>query len=252
MATLNVRIDDRIRDELEVQARDRGITVSEHVRRLVEESVLPVQRRLDPEHGDQDAPPSLDFMDRKVLSMLHRILARVLPEDANDVDGDREYQLERAETLERGFTREYWMEAAGFSTELSQRDCDRVADILDMFRIARYSIAELDRAGRAVPDELRRQLTFHGFDYNEPLELQMAQYVRYLISQDKWTEVQQDLEEHDGGNSHSPMLPTYLRMLSAYRRIMDSRDRGYGLDGWKLSADELDRIALEWVHPSHR
>ena len=86
-------------------------------------------------------------IDRQVLSLLHRILARVLPEDANDVDGDLEYQLKRAKILEEGFAGEYWLEVAGFSTELSKRDCGRVSDILQMFRIITFSIDHLQNDG---------------------------------------------------------------------------------------------------------
>lgn len=46
---------------------------------------------------------------------------RVLPEDANDVDGDREYQLERAQVIEKGFTAEHETEFCGIKPELSPK-----------------------------------------------------------------------------------------------------------------------------------
>ena len=48
------------------------------------------------------------------------------------------------------------------------------------------------------------------------------------------------------------MLDTYLRMLAEYRRIMDSRKRGFGRLDYLLSLEELERIADARVHPSHR
>ena len=153
MAVLNIRVDDRVRDQLKEMADDEGVTLSEFVRDLLMEAVVPVYER-EVEHGDEPAPESMRIIDRQVLSLLHRILARVLPEDANDVDGDLEYQLMRAKILEEGYAGEYWYEAAGFSTELSKRDCGRVSDILQMFRIITFSIDHLAKEGTPVDEKL--------------------------------------------------------------------------------------------------
>jgi hypothetical protein len=51
---------------------------------------------------EEAAPGPMPLMDRQVLALLHRILARVLPEGSCDIDGDDEYQLERARVLEAG------------------------------------------------------------------------------------------------------------------------------------------------------
>ena len=107
MAVLNVRVEDHVRDQLKEMADAEGVTLSEYVRSLLLEAVVPVYEA-EVKHGDEPAPGSMRTIDRQVLSLLHRILARVLPEDANDVDGDLEYQLERAKILEEGFAGEYW------------------------------------------------------------------------------------------------------------------------------------------------
>ena len=112
MAVLNIRVEDRIRDQLKEMADDEGVTLSEYVRNLVMEAVVPVFER-EVKHGDEPPQESLRIIDRQILSLLHRILGRVLPEDANDVDGDLEYQLMRAQILEAGYTGEYWFETAG-------------------------------------------------------------------------------------------------------------------------------------------
>ena len=163
MAVLNVRVDDHVRDQLKEAADEEGVTLSEYVRDLLLAAVVPV-REAKVRHGDEPAPDSLRIVDRQVLSLLHRILGRVLPEDANDVDGDLEYQLMRAQILEQGYAGEYWLEVAGFRTELSQRDCERVSDILQMFRILTFSIAQLAEAGETVDDTLTHRLEFQGFD----------------------------------------------------------------------------------------
>ena len=251
MAVLNIRVDDRVRDQLKEMSDREGVTLSEYVRDRLMEAVVPVYER-EAKHGEEPAPESMRIVDRQVLSLLHRILARVLPEDANDVDGDLEYQLMRASILESGYTGEYWYETAGFQTELSKRDCGRVSDILQMFRIITYSIDHLAKEETPVDEKLVYELEFEGFDHNGPLEGHMASYVDFLMRDDRWTELKPQLERNDNGNSHSPRLDVYLRMLSEYRRIMDSRERGFSRLDYLLSLDELKQIADAQVHPSNR
>ncbi|MFJ4228429.1 YfbU family protein [Paenarthrobacter nicotinovorans] len=244
-------MDDHVRDQLKEMADNEGVTLSEFVRDLLMEAVVPVYER-ESKHGDEPAQESMRIVDRQVLSLLHRILGRVLPEDANDSDGNLEYQLMRAGILEAGFTGEYWYEVAGFNTELSKRDCGRVSDILQMFRVITFSTDQLSKEGTPVDKELTYELEFHGFDHNDALEGHMASYVDFLMRGDRWTELKPQLERNDNGNSHSRMLDTYLRMLAEYRRIMDSRDRGHGHRAYLLSQDELERIAAARIHPSNR
>lgn len=252
MAVLNIRVDDRVRDQLKELADYQGVSLSEYVRDLLMEAVIPVYEQ-EVGHGDEPAAESMRILDRQVLSLLHRILARVLPEDANDVDGDLDYQLMRARILEEGYTGEYWYETAGFSRELSKRDCGRVSEILQMFRIITFSIDRLAKDGVELDDQMSRELEFYGFDHNDPLEGHMAGYVDFLMrGGERWTELQPQMKRNDDGNSHSPMLDTYVRMLSEFRRIMDVRKRGHGLGDYLLSKDELEQISHARIHPSNR
>ena len=251
MAVLNIRVEDRIRDQLKEMADADGVTVSEYVRDLVMAAVVPVYQQ-EVKHGDEPAPESMRIADRQMLSLLHRILARVLPENANDDDGDADYQLKRARMIESGFAGEYWQEVAGFSTELSKRDCGRVLDSLDMFRVITFSIKRLEEQGTTVSEDAACGLEFQGFDFNDGLESHMASYVEFLVNGGRWTELRQQLDRNDGGNSHCRMLDTYMRMLAEHRRIMDSRGRGFRRDDYLLSMDELEQIAAARVHPSNR
>lgn len=251
MAVLNIRVDDRVRDQLKATADDQGVSLSEYVRDLLMETLVPVYEP-EVEHGDELAPDSMRTVDRQVLSLLHRILGRVLPEDSSDVDGDVAYQLMRAKILEEGYTGEYWYETAGFRRELSKRDCGRVSDILQMFRIITYSIDHLEKDGTPVDERLADALEFRGFDHNGAIEGQMASYVTFLMQDDRWTELKPQLKRNDNGNSHHPVLDTYLRMLSEYRRIMDGRERRFDRMDYLLSLDELKRITEARAHPSNR
>ena len=245
MATLTLRIDDDLRDALQAKARDQSTTVSDLIRDLIVESLVPVRE------STEGAPQSMTLHDRQVFAMLHRILARVLPDDANDVDGDREYQLERARVLELGYTNEYADEFSGLHPELSRRDGGRVMDILDMFRMIDGSVREIRAAGGEVTSDLIADLRFEGFDFNDEVEGQMAGYVRHLLAQGKWKERRPDIERTDDGNSHAPMLDVYLRMLAEYRRIVDARPPA---SRWSthLTLNDLQRIAHAQAHSSNR
>lgn len=251
MAVLNIRVEDRIRDQLKEMADGAGVTLSEYVRDLLLEAVVPVYEQ-EVKHGDEPPQESLRIIDRQILSLLHRILGRVLPEGAGDVDGDLEYQLMRAQILEAGYVGEYWFETAGFQTELSKRDCGRVKDILDMFRVITFSIEGLEREGIAVEEKLTHRLEFIGFDHNDALEMHMANYVEFLMSDGRWSELKPHLERNDRGNSHHRVLDVYMRMLAEYRRIMDSRRRGFSRTDFLLSLEEMGQIAEARVHPSNR
>ncbi|MGV7687252.1 YfbU family protein [Mycobacterium kansasii] len=252
VAVINIRVEDRIRDQLKNLADAEGLTLSEYVRDRLLEVIVPPDYRPSDDYDGEPAPETMRIADRQVLSLLHRILARVLPEDANGEDGDEAYQLQRAEVIEKGFTGEYWREVAGFRTELSKLDCDRVLDILDMFRVITYSIARLAKKGTPVSEDLEYELEFQGFDYQDKLESHMATYVEFLMTDDRWTELRPQLERNGGGNSHHRTLGAYMRMLAEYRRIKDARGRGSRRDDYLLSTEELKQIAAARVHPSHR
>lgn len=261
MAVLNIRVEDRVRDQLKELADGEGVSLSEYVRNLVMEAVVPV-REQEVSPGGEPSQETLRIVDRQILSMLHRILGRVLPQDEGELDGDDfdgdgvegnlKDQLMRAEILEAGYTGEYWYATAGFQAELSHRDCDRVKDILDMFRVITYSIERLEKEGAEVDEELKGSLEFVGFDHNDPLEGQMARYVEFLMRDGRWTELRAQLERHDNGNSHRRVLEMYLRMLAEYRRTMDGRGRGFSRMDYFLSVDELQQIDEASIHPSNR
>lgn len=250
MATITVRIDDSVRDALQAKADDERQTLSDFVRNRLQDAVFGFREEESGKEGLE--PDSLSPLDRHTLSLLHRILGRVLPEDANDVDGDRDYQLERAKVLERGFTKEYWIEFAGIRPELDARQCAFVMDVLDMFRIALYSLNSLREAGTEIEDSLADALTFQGFDHNDTLENQMSDYVRFLVKDEKWVEQEDFVLGRERGNSHHQMADTYSRMLTAYREVKQSRPRSTGSKSYLLHEEDLKKISAARVHPSNR
>lgn len=252
MATITVRIDDATRDALQAQAEEARQTLSDFVRERLQDAVFNFREDEGVATSVGQQPEKLSALDRHQLALLHRILARVLPEDANDEDGDKNYQLERAEVLERGFTREYSTEFIGIQSELSSRHCDFVMDVLDMFRIALYSIEDLRKQGIVVDESLESALTFDGFDHNDHLEGQMSDYARFLVEDEKWGEQKDFILGRERGNSHHQTIPIYSRMLTAYREVKQNRGHKTGLKSYLLSEEELRTVAAARVHPSNR
>jgi uncharacterized protein YfbU (UPF0304 family) len=246
--TITLRLDDQTRDALQQKAEEEGLTVSDFVRVLIREAV--VDRSAAGAAPDGYAPDTLSPKDRHLFSLLHRILARVLPEDNAGMDGSSEDQLERAQVLEEGLTLEYAQEFTGIDEELTKRDSIRVMDILDMFRTAKYSLERIASEGTPVAPEIAERLQYMGFDHNDPLEAKMAGYVLFLVDHDRWEEQRDFVHGRTGGNSHMPVLDMYLRMLAEYRRITAGR-RLPGSRGL-LNAEELRAVADAAVHPANR
>jgi uncharacterized protein YfbU (UPF0304 family) len=250
VATITIRLDDAIRDAVQRRAEEGSLTVSDFVRDLIREAVMDLREADDP---DGYIPDTLSPKERHTFALLHRILARVLPEDENtDVDGDKAYQFQRAKVLEEGFTEEYWVEFSEISNELSRRDSQRVNDIFELFRITMDSIAHLRKEGIEVPEGLEDTLQFYGFDFNDNLESKMAAYVKHLVNDGRWVEQSEFVNGPTGGNSHARLLDVYLRMLAEYRRIRSRRRPTLGIRDYLLSLEELEAIAAERVHPGNR
>lgn len=249
MATITVRISDATRDKLQEKADEERVTLSDFVRDRLENSVFTF-REETPVSGMN--PQTMTPNERHMFALLHRILGRVLPEDANDVDGNEQYQLERAAVLEQGFTKEYWVEFAGLHPELPPRQCEFVMDVLDMFRIALYSINNLREQGEGVDEALQKSLQFRGFDHNDNLEGQLSDYVTYLINKDKWPEQKDFVLGDERGNSHLPMSSEYSRMLTTYRAVKQQRPHSFERTSYLLSESELRRIAGAHTRPADR
>ena len=252
MPMIAIRLTEHEHAAVKRAAEEEGVTLSDFVRTAVY-AALPASQRPDAMRGGEvPSPDSIPLKERQQLVLLHRILAHVLPEDANGYEGDREYQMQRAEVMEKGFTGEYHMEVAGFSQELSKADSVLLMDILDMFRFITASREQLAEEGISLDPQVEYDLTFSGFDFHDPLEAQMAEYTEYLMDNDRWTELREQFESEDHGNSHTPMLAVYRRMLGEYRTIMSTRQPGSLGRRLKLSAKELTQIHYATIHPSHR
>jgi hypothetical protein len=247
MPTITLRLDDVTKEQLEALARSSGQSLSDLIRSALDGLLM---RNTDEERLDI-TPRSLTAVERQQLALLHRILARVVGDD-NDVDGDKEYQLERARVLEEGFVGEYSMEFCGISPELSARDSKFVMDVLDLFRIVTFSVKKLEADGVGPDEDLARALRFDGFDANDARESHMLSYARYLVNDERWAELLDTfVPKNDRGNSHGRRAERYRRMLDEHAKIQAERNRSrVRHDAYLLGIDELRRLSDAAIHPS--
>ncbi len=237
MATVTIRLDDDTREELEEIARTRGVTLSDILRDQIDALLgrhVPMR---------DDVPHALSLQQRQVLEQQHEILALL-----HDDEYESQYHHTMAEVLREGYAGEYDRVFGAMQPEMSRSECKLLWDILDMFRVLSASIDRLPADDRAaLGDDNEHRLRFGGFDLNDSREGRLLGYVRHLVDTDRWTEIKARLAEiGDNGNSHSPRLPSYERMLAVYMPIHEDSargKRGHSVDAWLLTVDELKQVA---------
>jgi uncharacterized protein YfbU (UPF0304 family) len=216
MATITLRLDDQVRDDLEQLARNQGVTLSELLRVTL---MRLVGRDADtPPH----VPPSLEITQRHTFRLLHKLMAEVGPED------ERDYHRRQAEVIEEGFTADYYSVFGGIVfPEMTKTDAELVYDLLDAFTVLESSLDKLDDDARAALGEgAEYALRFRGFDHNDSQELRLAGFAKHLIDDGRWSSMAHHFdEEHEGGNSHMPTLSFYRRVLAAYKAVLQERKR---------------------------
>lgn len=232
---ITIRLDDERRLRLETAARRQGLTLSESIRAAID-AYLGIEVEDDwPSPGD--APRSLNLVERQTLSLLEDILARTSGDPY-----ERKAHEKQRDLLAEGHTGLYEEVFQGIYPEMPYEDCRLVWDILDMFRVLLGSWQKLG-TGEPLPDDLK----FRGFDGNHPRESRMLLFADRLLKDDKYEEQHERFyKELDGGNSHSPTLALYDRMLRVFKPIWQRRMRGVG---FHLSRDEIDQVRAAVPYP---
>lgn len=250
MAQLNVRLDDQTRDSFDALARARGLSASDLIRSLIDSAL----GRTDVDRPTADAAPqSLSATERHSLALQHEILARLTSEPDEDNGGwESEYHRNMVEVLSSGYTSEYSDLFQMIQPELTRRECSLVHDVLEMFLTLEASMGRLTEEERAsLGEHAEHGLTFHGFDFNKSHEARLASYARYLIKTERWEPMAEHFDaQHESGNSHSPMLASYERMLSVWRPIRNRKIAKHGTPSdYDFAADELREVLAAWPYP---
>jgi uncharacterized protein len=168
-------------------------------------------------------PDTLTPFERQTLINQFRILAKLEPESATDYE-------DRIRILAAGYSIRYG-EVFEVLEEMNLADCRYVYDVLDMYRILKYSFEKLkDKEGLTEED-----VKFRGFDGNN--ESKRYAFISYLRDEKLWAET---LQEGGRLNSHSQItMSLYPRMLSVYTPIWESKDH---ISNDYLTAAEIKKI----------
>lgn len=239
MKSITIRLPDDLKDLISEEAENNGQTQSDYLRQLIETHAGQIK-----EDGFRKKPIqeiSLNAVERKTLILGYQLLLATqgdLPDELYDAKNINN----AIEALEYGYAGEYPQIFAGVDGGLTYDDCRLVWDILDMFRVIKYSVRDLGENGwehTGVP-EAEHYGSFRGFDFQIDLESKLASYVAFLVRTGRWEEQKPVLDT--GGNSHSEMLPTYRSMLAkfkpAWRKTTSRGGRHH------LSAEEIRDVLL--------
>lgn len=250
VAQLNVRLEDHVRDSFDALARARGLSGSDLLRSLIDGAL----GRDDPQRPRADpAPQSLSAVERQTLAQQHQILAH-LTIDPDEDDGGWETRSHRnmMKVLNYGWTAEYARVFEEMQPEMSRRECSLVMDVLEMFTNLKDSLSKVPEERRGTLGEYAEHaLTFGGFDFNDAFESRLASYASYLIETGRWASISSRFDaEHEHGNSHSPRIASYERMLSVWRPIWQKKIANYGgPTNYHLSENELRQVRDAWPYP---
>jgi uncharacterized protein YfbU (UPF0304 family) len=237
LATLTLRVDDETRDELELLAQGRGTNVSMLLRGAIDGLL-----GRTPVAAPTSAPKSLSMLDRQLLVLQHEILKR-LGTNADDAD-EVEHHEKRIEVLQQGFTTEYHREFIAINDELTPADGALTMEILDMFSTIE---AALDRLGDPALAELGEgaeyTLRFAGFDHNDAQESRLAGLAEHLVKSGRWSGLAYHFDdEHEGGNSHMPVVSRYRRMLLGYQAVVAERKAREGAGAFSVQRFEISDL----------
>ncbi|MDX6256751.1 MAG: uncharacterized protein QOJ11_3085 [Frankiales bacterium] len=246
MAQLNIRIDDETRDLFDALARARGQNTSDLLRDLIAQAVGRGESGRD---GGDTTPSSLSAIERRRFALLHEIMANLVSDD----EYDAAYHRQMIEVMTSGYTAEYYRTFQMIDSEMTERECSLVRDILDMFRIVEASVADLtDEQRDSLGEHWEYALKFRGFDFNDSRESRLASYAHFQIKDDRWADLADRFDnKHEHGNSHSPMLATYQRMLNVWKPVWERKIKSYGgPKDYKFSVEELRELMKAWPYPS--
>jgi hypothetical protein len=250
MATVTLRVPDAVRDELDHAARARGISISDLLRDAIDDllgwrdGAAPGRDR----EANVVVPKTLDVVHRRLFALLHDILR-----ESSDDEDDQSYHKRLSEIMMEGYAGEYFAEFGHMPAEMTPAECERLEDILEMFRTLEVSFARLAPADRErLGAGAEHVLTFDGLDMNRSDEARMLVFARHLVKdEDRWEDFRERLTAGERGNSHSPRLGGYLRMVPVYKSIRDRIFQGNarGRDGDLFTADDLLGMIQAAQHP---
>ena len=237
MPTISLRINDETKAKISELAQETGRTISGVILDAVNAAIGGVRQNFP----EEMAPSSIGAVNRLILRNQELILSNCSGLD----DQERAMHAKNAKVLGGGYSYDYSSVFACLCPEIPYRLSEELFDILDMFRVLRVSYERLIDEEKGELDE--RDISFRGFDLRDKVESPLVDYVEYLFSDNRYTELRDPLRRYsDEGNSHCRNLDMYRRMRRCFEQIW----RGHLLEGGVLSLEEIKKVVSAMAYNS--
>lgn len=242
---ITLRISNELNQDLERYADQTNRTKTEVVLESLNNFLTEKSARKYPE-SRTDAMRETDWGNFKPIYSLsdderrRLILLEQIARNNTDPKHDEEDHERAIVALRNGYASEYNEVLPGIFPELPNEASNEAQDIMEMFQALLLGYEDLSTEDKNIIDEKNRSFIHcHGFDFNDPLEVSLFDYLEFIRQDDRWVFPFDDMLKHsDKGNSHSPYLDFYRSMLTRYKRIQ-RRHQGKLTP---LSAKEINEI----------
>lgn len=226
MAQLTITLPDELENEVRSAVRDGSYgSISDFIR-----DAIRLELSQKPRYWERA---------NLVLALENNLMLKEL------VDENTLEKNELLDALRKGYATNYYdIEYIASHGELSPEGADFVMNVLDMHAALQHA-AEV----HGMSDEIKDEVMFRGFDGNAGDGY--LGYTNFLVDNGRYAYVK-PLDKIAHLNSHSMVNDTYERMLSAYMPIRKAKARTGSPRGQVLTADEVQQIVGEQVHPENR
>ncbi len=229
MPTISIRVSEDLKSRLDNLAQESESTLSG----IILEAINSMTGGSRTEFPEDTAPYTLSSTNRLILRNQELLLSMCEQLD----EYEREDHAKNAKILESGYTSDYSTVFAPLRPEVPYSLCEELYDILDMFRVLRFSYLKLNDEEKSQVEE--SDISFRGFDYSDSVESPLSGYVEFMFEDEKYEELEEPMKRFsDDGNSHTQLLPMYRRMYRCFNQIW----RKHLLTAHELSLDEIKKV----------
>lgn len=229
MPTISIRVSEDLKSRLDNLARESESTLSG----VILDAINSMTGGSRIEFPEDTAPYTLSSTNRLILRNQELLLS--MCEDIDEYE--REHHAKNAEILELGYTSDYTSVFAPLRPEVPYSLCEELYDILDMFRVLRFSYERLtDEEKKQIKES---DISFRGFDYSDGIESPLSSYVEFIFKDEKYEELEEPMKRFsDDGNSHTRLLSMYRRMCHCFNQVW----RKHLLTAHELSLLEIQQV----------
>lgn len=237
MPTISIRVSDDLKTRLENLAQESESTLSG----VILEAINAMTGGSRAEFPENTAPYTINNTNRLILRNQELLLSMCEGFD----EREREDHAKNAAILESGYTSDYTTVFAPLRPEVPYSLCEELYDILDMFRVLRFSYEKLNDDEKGQVEE--RDISFRGFDFSDSIESPLSSYVEFIFEDDKYKELKEPMRRFsDDGNSHALLLPMYRRMYLCFNQIW----REHLLTAHELTLAEIQQVVSAMLYNS--